>query len=131
MKILKENLKKSSRDSLQTQISRFLFQYRLTPHTTTGVSPAELLLGRLIRPNLEQQVQNKQIYQKTKRGGRTGKGFMTGSPVLAKNFVSGQKWLSGTIIRSCGPRSYLIELADGREVRRHLDHIRDTSVNRS
>ena len=31
------------------------------------------------------------------------------------------------IIRSYGPRSYLIELADGHEVRRHLDHIRERS----
>ena len=28
-----------------------------------------------------------------------------------------------TIIRTCGPRLFLIELADGREVRRYLDHI--------
>ena len=28
---------------------------------------------------------------------------------------------------SCGPRSYLIELADGCEVRRHLDHVRERS----
>ena len=84
-----------------------------------------MLLGRyprsqldLIRLNLEQQVQTKQICQKANRGGRTGKSFITGSPIFA-NFVSGQKWLSGTIIRSCGPRSFLIELADGREVRRY------------
>ena len=32
-------------ESLQTQISWFLFQYRITPHSTTGESPAELLLG--------------------------------------------------------------------------------------
>ena len=53
VKILKENLKKSSRDSLQIQISRFLFRYRLTPHTTTGVSPVELLLGRRPRSKLD------------------------------------------------------------------------------
>ena len=67
------------------------------------MSPAELLLGRcprsqldLIRSNLEQQVQTS---QKGNRRGKTGKTFITGSPVFAKNFVSGQKWLSGTIIR--------------------------------
>ena len=36
----------SSEGSLETHISRFLFQYRNTPHTTTGVSLAELLLGQ-------------------------------------------------------------------------------------
>ena len=65
------------------------------------MSPVELLLGRrprlqldLIHPNLEQQVQTKQICQKANRGGRTAKSLITGSPVFAKNFVSGQKWLS-------------------------------------
>lgn len=43
---LKEGLKKMSGHSLQTKVSQFLFQYRITPHTTTGVPPAEMLLGR-------------------------------------------------------------------------------------
>ena len=30
----------------------FLFQYRVTPHTVTGVSPAELLMGRKLRDKL-------------------------------------------------------------------------------
>ena len=32
-------LKKSPSDSLQTRLSRFLLQYRITPHSTTGTSP--------------------------------------------------------------------------------------------
>ena len=44
----KENMKKScSTESLETRLSRFLFWYRLTPHSTTGVSPAKLLLERI------------------------------------------------------------------------------------
>ena len=30
--------------TIQTKLSCFLFHYRLTPHTTTGVAPVELLL---------------------------------------------------------------------------------------
>ena len=30
----------------------FLFQYRVTPHTVTGSSPAELLMGRKLRNKL-------------------------------------------------------------------------------
>ena len=30
----------------------FLFQYRVTPHAVTGVSPAELLMGRKLRDTL-------------------------------------------------------------------------------
>lgn len=32
----------------------FRFQYRVTPHTVTGMSPAELLMGRKLRDKLPQ-----------------------------------------------------------------------------
>ena len=121
MKIMKEGLKKSSKDSLQTQLSRFLFRYRLTPHSTTGVAPSELLLGRcphshldLVKPDLQQHVQSKQFTQAAQRGGKEEKDFESGSSVLAKNF-------SSTVIRACGPKSVLIELSDGRTIRRHVN----------
>ena len=56
---LKMGLKKITDGTLEDRLARFLFQYRLTPHTTTGTSPAELLMGRkprstldLIKPNI-------------------------------------------------------------------------------
>ena len=42
----KQGLKRTLGFSIQTHLSKFLFQYRITPHTTTGVPPAELLMGR-------------------------------------------------------------------------------------
>ena len=48
----KEAIEKNSTDSLPTRVSRFLFNYRNTPHSTTGVSPAELLLRRRPRTHL-------------------------------------------------------------------------------
>ena len=36
----------------KSEIHAFLLMYRSTPHTTTGVSPAELLFGRKLRTNL-------------------------------------------------------------------------------
>ena len=33
-------------------LENFLFQYRVTPHTVPGVSPAELLIGRTLRGKL-------------------------------------------------------------------------------
>ena len=50
VKIVKDGLKKSgTSQSIECHLSRVLFQYRITPHSTTGVSPAELLMGRRIR----------------------------------------------------------------------------------
>ena len=39
----KEGLKKLKEGPVETKLASFLFQYRLTPHSTTGKSPAELL----------------------------------------------------------------------------------------
>jgi hypothetical protein len=67
----KAAMKKATEGSVKEKLRRFLFQYRITPHATTGVSPAELLHGRrpkslldLVRPDLEQRVQRKQWNQK-------------------------------------------------------------------
>ena len=38
---------------MEVRISIFLFQYRVTLQTTTGVSPAELLMGRRLRMHLD------------------------------------------------------------------------------
>ena len=39
-------MKKETNGTIDTRVSRFLSQYRPTPHSTTGIAPAEMLLGR-------------------------------------------------------------------------------------
>ena len=41
----KDFMKKMKDGSVDVNVSRFLLQYRITPHSTTGISPAEMLLG--------------------------------------------------------------------------------------
>ena len=75
----KEAMKRADpQEVLSTRVSRFLFKYRLTPHSTTGISPAELLLGRRPRshfdfmvPNLATKVRHKQFSQKTQLANMT------------------------------------------------------------
>ena len=43
---------RTSKESIQLTLDRFLFNYRLTPHSTTGVSLAELMFGRRSRLDL-------------------------------------------------------------------------------
>ena len=43
---MKKGLRILQGGTLQSRLSKFLFHYRLTPSTVTGVSPAQLLLGR-------------------------------------------------------------------------------------
>ena len=45
--------------TMQTLISRQLFSYRITPHSSTGVSPAELLMGRKLNSVLSTIKPNK------------------------------------------------------------------------
>ena len=118
--------------SIETRVSRFLFHYRLTPHSTTGISPAELLLSRRprthldqLRPDLARKIRRQQDQQKQSHDQRVrARTFMVGEPVLTKNFSEGPVWLKGSILRLKGALTMDIELEDGRVVRRHIDHIR-------
>ena len=49
---LKGGLKKLQAGSLETKLSRFLFSYRSSPHSSTGVSPAELMFGRRLHSTI-------------------------------------------------------------------------------
>jgi transposase InsO family protein len=66
---VKEGMKKMS-GPLEVRLSRFLFKYRVTPQATTGIAPAELLMGRRLRthldllyPTLQETVRNQQRKQ--------------------------------------------------------------------
>lgn len=128
----KEGLRKMSGQSLETKLARFLFQYRITPHTTTGVSPAEMLLGRrpkshldLLQPDIRARVARYQEEQKARRDQHAKeRHFHPGDRVYVKNFAIGSPWLPGVIHRQTGPVSFVVELCDGRQVRRHQDHLR-------
>ena len=68
---LKRGIARTSGTTLQQRVSKFLFKYRLTPHSVTGVAPSELLFGRRIRyrldswfPDTSQRVQSQQQKQK-------------------------------------------------------------------
>ena len=83
-----------------------MFKYRLTPHSTTGVSPAELLLGRcphshfdFMLPNLASKVRSKEYSQKMQHDKKSKPQiFSIGSNVLVCNFSTGPEWLLGISI---------------------------------
>ena len=131
----KESLKKlvkSSPDSIEDQVSKLLFKYRITPHTTTGISPAELLLGRkpmsrldLVHPDVSSRVRKKQEMQKLIHDQHArNRNFVAGDEIYARNFRPGDKWVSGKVVQKTGPVSYKVEFEDGCSRRRHQDHVR-------
>ena len=132
VRIFKEGIEKMKEGSMRTKLSRFLLKYRITPHTTTGVPPAELLMGRhlrtqldLIQPNLGDRVREKQSQQKAVHDYHARERIIkTGNLVYAKDFRKPKSWMPGTVVKKTGPVSAEIQLDDGLIIRRHQDHLR-------
>ena len=128
----KQGIKRIQGGSLETRLSRFLFKYRITPHTTTGRSPAELLLGRqprsrldLLHPDTGVKVRESQARQSHGHDKHTrARAFQIGDRVYVRNFVGVPTWLEGTILDQIGPVSFQVQLTDGRTRKRHVDHMR-------
>jgi len=127
---------RSTQGSLQSCISCFLLTYRNTPHSTTGVSPAELLLGRrprtlfdLMLPDLSIWVQDKQANQKHHHDQHSQpRTLQVGDAVYVWVLPTNNTWVPGTIAKVLGPMSYLITLEDGTSVCRHIDHLHSRSA---
>nr|XP_054759939.1 uncharacterized protein K02A2.6-like [Lytechinus pictus] len=142
VRVVKEALKKqvfdgSSKFSMKRRLANFLLKYRTTPQSTTGFTPAELLMKRrlrtrlsLILPDLSQKVENKQSSQKRYfKGSRRYRSFDVGENVriLAPPHKEG-KWELGEVVTVCGSRRYLVDIS-GRVRSVHVDHMLKASDN--
>ena len=72
VQIVKRGLKKTTEGSVRSRLAKILYTYRLTPQSTTGVSPAEMLLGRrprlrldILSPLTAERVEAQQMKQKS------------------------------------------------------------------
>ena len=129
----KQSLRQIPGSSVREKLAKFLFKYRITPHSSTGVAPAELLMGRrlrsrldLLKPDLVTTVENSQLKQKLAHDNKQPfRVFTEGEPVYVQDFTaSKQKWIPGTIQRATGPVSYIVMLSDGSTVKRLVDNIK-------
>jgi len=130
---VRQGLKRTTGATIQEKLSRFLFTYRITPQTTTGIPPAMLLMGRRLRsrldrlfPDLTTRVESKQLKQAEQHDTtKPLRKFSVGDTVYTKDFATTPpKWIPGKVTRVTGPLSYCVELASGKVVRRHVDAIR-------
>lgn len=120
----------------QLCLQNFLFRYRNTPHSTTGKTPAEMLLRcsprtrlHLLRPDVASKVAEQQNRQKVYHDrSATLRTFQIGDRVLVRDFRDyNGKWAVGSIVRCTGPCSYKVQV--GSLVwKRHVDHLRATSI---
>ena len=137
VQVFKQGMKKVSNGTILDRISRFLFQYRITPHTTTGLPPCEMLMGRklrsrldLLKPDVQARVISKQAKQKSDRDKHCKpRTFVEGERVFAKNFGQGKKWLPGHIVSRKGPVSFQVELQNGQKCHRHQDQLRHRATD--
>jgi len=103
VQIFKQGLKKMQEGTLSDRIARFLFTYRNTPQTTTGMSPAELLFGRrlrsrldLLKPDLYKRVEREQERKKEAHERHSqDRSFQEGDEVNDRTYSHGTTKLDG------------------------------------
>ena len=95
----KEGKTKMNGGGVETRVSRIRAQYRITPQTSTGVSPAELLLGRkprsrlhLVYPEINRKVRQSQASRKFAHDWHAkDRTTLEGEAVYASSFRSGPR----------------------------------------
>ena len=107
---------------MESAVEDFLFHYRHTPHSVTGVSPAELFLGRQIRNRLTLLADAKapsirpQVYAPP---------FGPGKDVWMRSFaVRTPRWVPAQVTQNFGNRHFQVCDGEGNLFRRHVDQLR-------
>lgn len=131
-----------SNEAVDKALQDILMQYRNTPHCTTEVSPAKVLLGRELRDVLQQLLPDdvkKDINSKSgkniERQVRNHRGdrmvsFEVGQMVLIRDYRDPNKpsWVRAEVVRRLNDRNYSCRLGSGRILKRHVDQIQSPAV---
>ncbi|XP_062556636.1 uncharacterized protein K02A2.6-like [Armigeres subalbatus] len=115
---LKRALTKMECDAIEEALQTFLFTYRYTPnkYIEDSKSPAEAMLGRKIKMNLDHlkkqqpkslQVNHQQNYQFNRSHGAKERMFAAGDEVYAEIHIRNKRyWAAGKIIEKKGSVTY-------------------------
>ena len=109
VKTFKQAMMKTKGGEMQEKVDKFLFRYRITPHSTTGKSPTQLLLKRKVRtvfdllsPDelIRNFVQKKQEAQKRNHDPKIPRNasFPNDTKVMVRNYARGPKWIPGKVV---------------------------------
>ncbi|KAL3179605.1 hypothetical protein MRX96_037985 [Rhipicephalus microplus] len=126
----KEGLSRIIQGNWARRLADFTLQQHVTPHTTTGRSPAELLMGRKLSTMLDRLHPDRAPEKSTRLADSLSKPrtFQPEDPVFARNYAQGPLWIPAVISRATGPISYEVTAPDGRVLRRHVDQLRRRTV---
>jgi len=113
----------SEESNLKYSLDRFLLAYRNAPHSTTGQSPAELMLGRPLRTRLDTIKPDISSKFPEVHNPQTSRQLSIGSHVWVRCYLSADKWKQGVITDRLGPLCYIVSV-DGRKWKRHIDQLK-------
>lgn len=128
-RVLKKAVIENEKDVVA--LSRFLFMYRNTEHSTTKKEPAVALLGRrlrgrldLLRPDTADVVRTAQRASERRSKRHAPRQAEQGTEVLVRDYARGaHKWAEGLVLAREGPVSYVVRTSDGRTHKRHVDQL--------
>ena len=113
-----------------TVLARYLLRYRNIPHSTTGESPAMLLMGRRLRtpldlltPSVHKHVEAKQQVRVERTRDRKLRNLQVGDQVMVRNYSERGKWL-----QVLGSRNYIVNI-QGQLWKRHIDQLIKSRMN--
>ena len=121
---------------LEERIAKFLMTYRNTTSSTTGMCPAELMLGRKLRTALDTLKPKSSVEMAKEKTSKAGKpdlsqnqNYEAGACVWIRDFRAKKKWVPGSVVKRLGEMMYLCSV-NGEEglVRRHLAQIKRRMV---
>jgi hypothetical protein len=97
-----------------------MLSYNSTKHCATGVTPAELHIGRKLFTSFDRLVPRaKYRYNNSmlaaKRAYKEGrvKHFKIGDNVMYRNYASGVKWIRSSVIQILSPVTYVVQMVGG------------------
>ncbi|UYV84832.1 K02A2.6-like, partial [Cordylochernes scorpioides] len=119
---LKQLIRKNGWENISVTLPRALFAMRTTPHGTTGLTPAELLMGRRLTTRMNR------LHPKESEDSENGKEhfqnrFKSQENVYARKYNGKGKWEPGKIKTVLGPRNYEVIMENGVTAKRHQDQL--------
>ena len=128
--MIKQTMKRAVREEKKSKhlaLREFLQQYRVTPHCTTGRTPAELMPGHQVRSSLsvlQPRAHKAKLQQKLPAKPK----FSIGEHVHYRDFTRNRpKWVTGKVTGHVGMKMFIVQGPDG-HCRRHEDQLKLRSV---
>ena len=133
----KSSMKTMQSGTVDEKVLRFLTKYRTTPQTTTGMTPAELLLGRKVKTKLDllhpfvssSVAKSQNVQKKCHDKHAVERDIDVDSHVFVRNYSHGPKWVPGIVTDQTGPVSFRVKTPNQGIVRRHKDQLRTTGCD--